>query len=119
MSRSRKKTAGWSKRDTLQKKKFNRSLRRKANQAILLEDEGGWEIIDGDLDWFHYEQYMSYEIGNGKEYKKHNCSWDIRDYHGLWLGGYREYKARLSYWEILFPEFPDFWADEWWKEKMK
>lgn len=119
MSRSRKKVAGYSKKDTLTKKKFNRSLRRKANQAYLIEEDGHW-IDCGDYeDYLYGDQYMSYEIGSGREFRKHNCSWDIRDHHGLWKGGYQEYKARLAHWECLYPDWPSWYEDTWWKEQMK
>jgi hypothetical protein len=85
MSRSIKKNAVYSGKDTLTKKKFNRSLRRKANQAVLLEDEGCWFNFDGDgCDYWYCQEYLSYEIGNGKEYRKHNCSYDIQDYKSVW-----------------------------------
>lgn len=97
MSRSRRKTAGFCHTDTVRKKMFNRSLRRKANMAVLLEDEGDWEIIDGDLEYLHYEQYMSYEVGNGSEYRKHNCRWDIRDWNWVMYDGKKEWDEDF-YW---------------------
>ncbi len=122
MSRSIRKTAGHSQKDTLVKKKFNRNIRRRLKQATLVVDPGYWYEVDQDdygyQDYMPEEQYMSFEISDGKEFRKHNCSYDIRDHHGLWWS-YNQYKARLAHWKALYPQWPDFWKDEWWSELNK
>lgn len=87
MSRSRKKVAGFVDRNPEVKRKFNRSVRRKFNQAKLLYEKGEWvEHISGVVEeCMEHETYMSFDIANGKTYKKLNCSWDICDYASLYF----------------------------------
>lgn len=111
MSRSIKKTAGYSKKDTLTKKKFNRNLRRRAKQAELFEgsDEEGRDT--SVTYWFDYE------VGNGKEFRKHNCSYDICDHRWLWFHGEQEYKSWHEGWLLKYPRFHDEY--DWYKQIMK
>ena len=108
MSRSRKKTAGWVHKDTITKKKFNRSLRRKARQAVVLED-----VYEDDVP----DIYMSHELGNGKEYRKHNCSYDICDCKGIWWSK-KEYVNWQPRWLSLTGNYFND-VNKWYKEVMK
>ena len=103
MSHSRKKVAGWCDSDPITKRKFNRSIRRKFNQAKLVEDEEG--IID-----------TTFDLSNGKSYKKINCSYDICDWKTLWYTE-NEYKHWIADFRKLYPKVHEPY--EWFKQTMK
>ncbi len=69
MSRSRKKVAGFVDRNPEMKRKYNRSVRRKLNQN------------------------HNYEIADGNDYRKLNCSYDICDWKSLYFS-----KGEWDFW---------------------